>query len=65
MVKKKRSWKTTLLGVLVAVGSIAIPFIQDARTRENVAILIGIASGGGLVVAKDGDVGTKLTDDQE
>lgn len=50
-----KNWKTTLLGILVLLGSAAQGFLQQSqgKTTDLSGTVAGVAAGVGLIAAKD------------
>lgn len=54
--KKGKSWKTTIAGILTIAAPVAHLLFPAVITPEISAAIASIAIGGGLVSAKDGNV---------
>lgn len=62
--KTKKSWKTSLLGFLTLGLAFAPIFIKDVKTQEKINQVVVVATGLGLMAARDNkvtseDVGAK------
>lgn len=55
-----KSWRTTLAGVLLIVGSIAMQlyylFDGDPATKFSIEAVMGVLAGAGLFTARDNSV---------
>lgn len=55
-----KSWRTTLAGVLLIVGSVAMQlyylFDNDPNTKFSIEVILGLVTGAGLFAARDNKV---------
>jgi EamA domain-containing membrane protein RarD len=58
---KNRSWKTTIIGLIIAAGTVALPLIQTG-TVDNKSILIAIGFAILGYLSKDFDKSGKPDD---